>query len=253
MTTRPSDELVPMPLQGRIFPGQRRVRLGDASSNGRLRLDACAEYLQDIANDDSRDAGSENPTAWVARRTVLQVERFPHYLELLEMWTWCGGIGPRWAERRYSVRGDSQASGMIEAATLWVHIDMQTMKPISVPTDFSDQFAEAAQGRKVSARLHLVGAPAKLPDRVELWPLRAVDFDVLGHVNNAVYWAMVEQELHRRGHREQPLTVTLEHHEAIEFNASVRVAVCDTDTGFDIWVTTGEQRLAAAVSATMRP
>ena len=147
---------------------------------------------------------------------------------------------------------------MIEAATLWVHIDMQTMKPISVPTDFSDQFAEAAQGRKISARLHLAGTPDRSPDRVDLWPLRAVDFDVLGHVNNAVYWATVEQELHRRGHRDQPVTVTLEHHDAIELDAVVQVAVCDTDSGFDMWVTTGEltqsgQRLAAVISAITHP
>ena len=46
-----------------MYQASRRVRLGDASPRGRLRLDACARYLQDIANDDSRDAGSPNPTA----------------------------------------------------------------------------------------------------------------------------------------------------------------------------------------------
>ena len=35
------------------------------------------DILQDIANDDSRDAGSPNPTAWVARRTIVSVDRFP--------------------------------------------------------------------------------------------------------------------------------------------------------------------------------
>jgi acyl-ACP thioesterase len=258
MTVSEPEELVPLPISGRIFPAQRRVRLGDATSRGRVRLDAIARYLQDIANDDSRDAGSPNPTAWVARRTLIRVERFPTYLEMLAMCTWCSGMGPRWAERRYSLHGEvdgkADRAGLIEAATLWVHIDMQTMKPIAVPADFADQFAQACGGRRISARLHLPTTPpsptlAPTVPRAELWPLRAADVDVLGHVNNAVYWAMVEQELFVRGHLEQPLTVTLEHHAAIEPGASVTVTAWTTETGFDMWVTTADDLLAAVIRA----
>ena len=252
------EPLVPLPAEGRIYDSALRVRLGDASPGGRLRLDACARYLQDIANDDSRDAGSPNPTAWVARRTVIRVEQFPEYLDMVTLRTWCGGLGSRWAERRYSVAGNDGSAGRIEAATLWVHIDMATMKPIAVPADFEEQFGAAAGGRTISARLHL---PARVPAILtsqSVWPLRFADFDVLGHVNNCVYWAIVEERLARFRDLQAPLTVTLEHHDAIDPGAVVRVSVVDTHVdadvgavnGFDLWITTTDDRVAAVVRAT---
>ena len=49
------------------------------------------------------------------------------------------------------------------------------------------------------------------------WPLRATDIDVVGHVNNAAYWAAVEDELARRGHPRV-------HRAEIEFRAGLDLA-----------------------------
>lgn len=241
------------PSAGRVFDASRRVRLADASASGRLRLDACARYLQDIANDDSRDADTPNPTAWVARRTAIRVHRFPNYLDWLTLSTWCSGLGPRWAERRYTVVDGGET--LIDAATLWVHIDMATMRPINVPTGFDDSFGLAAGGRRISARLHL---PTKRPDDPTLvtdWALRFVDFDVLGHVNNSVYWAIVEEQLARRRALRAPFTVTLEHHDAIDPGESVEVIVRDDPAanGFDLWVVTSAGTVTAVVRAEPTP
>lgn len=254
------EPLLDRPVSGRVFESARRVRLADASARGRLRLDACARYLQDIANDDSRDAGSPNPTAWVARRTVICVETFPEYLDTLALATWCSGLGSRWAERRYSMVATDGSTGSIQAATLWVHIDMKTMRPVAVPAGFAEQFGEAARGRTISARLHLSGRPPDGgPQHVGSWPLRFVDFDVLGHVNNSVYWAVVEEQLARLRHVRAPLTVTVEHHAAIDPADEVIATVLDTEAGFDLWITavttTGggvDRRVAAVVRATVR-
>lgn len=246
------EPLVERPDVGRVFDARRRVRLADSSPGGRLRLDAGARYLQDIANDDSRDAGSPNPTAWVARRTVMRIEHFPEYLDMLSLSTWCSGLGPRWAERRYTVVADAPSTGSIEAATLWVHVDMATMKPVPVPADFAEQFGAAAHGRTVKARLHL---PLRPPTEVvgalqtAVWPLRFVDFDVLGHVNNSVYWAMVEEQLARRRSLRAPMTVTLEHHDGIDPGDEVLVTVMDSESGFDLWVATTSGKVTAVVRA----
>jgi acyl-ACP thioesterase len=260
------EPLVERPANGRIYGARRRVRLGDSSAGGRMRLDACARFLQDIANDDSRDAGSPNPTAWVARRTVIRIDRFPTYLDMVSLSTWCSGLGPRWAERRYEVIGDADSDrepGRIEAATLWVHVDMATMKPVPVPEDFAEQFASAAGGRTVKARLHLPIRPTedKSGDQagdngvrgdvaVTRWPLRFVDFDVLGHVNNSVYWAMVEEQLSARRELRAPLTVTLEHHAGIDPGDEVTISTVSRTDGFDLWVTATDGRVAAVVRAT---
>lgn len=234
------EPLMARPDVGRVFETSRRVRMTDTTTKGRLRLDGGVRYLQDIANDDSRDAGSPNPTAWVARRTVLDVIRFPQYLDVLTLATWCSGLGSRWAERRYSMvaaGAPEGGSGEIQASTLWVHIDMATMRPIKLPEGFAEQFGAAASGRAVSARLHL---PSRPPSSDALrhvpWPLRFVDFDVLGHVNNSVYWAIVEEQLGRQRAVRAPVTVTLEHHDAIDPGDEVTVSVLETVTGFDLWV-----------------
>src|SRR3954470_20577383 len=103
---------LPPPARGRIYAGARRVRLGDASPGGRLRLDALARYLQDVSNDDTRDAGLDDD-GWVVRRTALQVDRVPVIGEELALQTFCSGTGARWAERRVQVRGDR--GGAVEA------------------------------------------------------------------------------------------------------------------------------------------
>ncbi len=241
--------LVGRPDVGRVYEARRRVRLADATAAGRLRLDACTRYLQDIANDDSRAAGSPNPTAWVARRTVIRVEHFPEYLDMVSLATWCSGLGSRWAERRYTVAAADPARGRVEAATLWVHIDMKTMKPIAVAAGFAEQFGAAAGGRTISARLHLPLRPPADAAVAVSWPLRFVDFDVLGHVNNSVYWAIVEEQLARLGNVGVPLTITLEHHDAIDPGDDVKVTVADTAAGFDLWVATSDGKVAAVVSA----
>jgi len=187
--------LVPPPEAGRVFRAGRRVRLADADPTGRLRLDACARYLQDIGNDDTAESGIDDPaTTWVARRAVIDVHRPPVWQEWLGLATWCGGTGGRWAERRLALAGER--GGRVEIATLWVHVDVTTMAPARLPEAFVAAYASAAGGRRVSSRRWLDGPPPPGPAvATRAWPLRAVDVDLLGHVNNAAYWAAVEELL----------------------------------------------------------
>jgi acyl-ACP thioesterase len=186
-----SDPLVPVPPTGRRFVGHRKVRLGDVTVDGRLRLDALTRYTQDVSNDDTTDAGLEDDMAWVVRRTTVEVGVPARFGEHLELVTFCGGLGRRWAERRLHITGDR--GGRLEVATLWVHVDPSTGRPKELPAQFLDLYGEAAQGRTVGARHHLGGPPADAGHRA--WSVRAADLDLFGHVNNAAYWAAVEELL----------------------------------------------------------
>ncbi|HEX2577917.1 MAG TPA: acyl-ACP thioesterase domain-containing protein, partial [Aquihabitans sp.] len=208
-------ELVPVPERGRRFTTERRVRWGDADEHRRLRLDAVARYLQDVANDDTRDAGHDPMAPWVVRRTVIDVRRPLALGELVTVTTFSGGHGSRWAERRTVLVGD--AGGHVEAAALWVFVDPATGRPAKLTAAFHATYDEAAGGRQVQARLRH-GPP---PDGAERrpWPLRSTDVDGLGHVNNAATWSAVEDELARHG-----LVATyaeLEHPDAIEPGSQV--------------------------------
>jgi hypothetical protein len=51
-----------------------RPGIADATASGRVRLDAIARWLQDVAYLDLVDAGFEGQGAWVVRRLRIRVE-----------------------------------------------------------------------------------------------------------------------------------------------------------------------------------
>ena len=88
--------LAEFPSDGRLVERSRRVRLGDVSTNGQLRLDALARYLQDVAADDVNDAGLAG--AWVLRRLLVEIKARPEFAVDVDLATFCSGSGPRWAD-----------------------------------------------------------------------------------------------------------------------------------------------------------
>lgn len=225
-------ELVPRPASGRVFTTGRRVRLGDVTTTGRVRLDALARYLQDVARDDSADSGLENPMGWVVRRTVLVVAAWPVFQEAVSLATWCSGIGARWAERRTSITGEH--GGRVEAVTLWVHVDATTGRPARLVSGFVDRYGEAAAGRGADAKLLLAAEPPAGAARAP-WPLRRTDFDVLGHVNNAAYWEAIEERCDPAGPA-LPLAAVVEHRAALEPGDAAELRVASGPDRTDAWL-----------------
>jgi acyl-ACP thioesterase len=237
-------EFLPPPEQGRRFVAQRRVRLGDVNRANRLRLDAVARYLQDIASDDVDDVDeSRFDGAWVLRRTALVLGRSPRYGDTVALTTFCSGTGGRWAERRTTLAVDG--SSVAEAVAIWVYVD-RAGRPAPLGEWFFDHYGPAAAGRKVSGRLSLPHPPADAD--VRPWPVRASDFDLLRHVNNAAYWYAVEDELARLAPSRAPVIAELEHRAAIEHGDPVELRSTVDDNVLSVWLTTrGETRSAAQV------
>lgn len=228
--TQHADEPSPFPTGGRTYSTTRTVRLGDVTPKGRLRLDAVARYLQDIATDDALDGSYDDPHGWVVRRTEMWVRSFPRYLDRLRLTTWCGGVGSHWAERRTRIAVDGPADdaggAVIEAAALWVRVDLRTLRPLPLSGAFRALIGEAAAGRRVSARLHVGRDLGGVPETGGFgFPLRFTDFDAVGHLNNAVSWEVVEQYLGANRERRAPLRAVVEHHRSVEPGAAPTVAV----------------------------
>src|SRR5439155_1703444 len=148
---RVKQEFLPPPEQGRRFVGHRRVRLGDVNRSNRLRLDAVARYLQDVASDDVDDVADPRVDgAWVLRRTALVLGRSPRYGDDVELTTFCSGTGGHWAERRTSLAVDG--SSVAEAGAVWVYVD-RAARPARPGEGFFAHYGDAADGRNVSGRL----------------------------------------------------------------------------------------------------
>ena len=187
----PDEELVGEPLAGRVFERSRPVRLGDASPGGRLRLDALARYLQDVSNDDTRDAGMAEDVTWVVRRIVVVVAQFPVLGEELALRTFCSAVGQSLGRATGVGGGRSRRTGRRGHA-----VGARRRR-----------WSSRAAARRVPRRLRrgrrwphgrrpppAPGSRRRAP-RQRPWPLRFTDYDVLGHVNNAAAWSAVEEVL----------------------------------------------------------
>ena len=210
-------EFLPIPTCGRRFVGGQRVRLGDTDPQGRLRPDAAARYLHDVAGDDWEDTGIDDIDLWVVRRTALRLTpagRWPELGRTVTTTTWCSGIGAAWAERRTDLATDGVVQ--VESESLWVPLD-GSGRPRRISPGFRDAYAEAAGGRKVSGRVTVPAVPDDAARRP--WTLRRVDLDVAGHVNNAASWtALVEVAA-------APVTsAVLTHHGPVEWGVETTLA-----------------------------
>jgi acyl-ACP thioesterase len=191
--TAPFSELVEPRPGGRVFERSLRPGLADSAPDGRVRLDAFARWLQDVAYADVADAGLAERSHWVVRRTRLRVARFPRFGESLTLRTFCSGLGRMWAERRTSIARPGSGIADLEAVALWIHLDPASGRPAPLVEDAVDLFRGSAGDRRVRARLRHAG-----PDgvaRTRSWAFRATDLDLAGHVNNAAYWQPLEEDL----------------------------------------------------------
>jgi len=165
----------------------------DCAPSGRIRLDALARWLQDVAYADVAEAGLAAAAVWVVRRTRIRVRRFPRFGEKFLLSTFCSGLGRMWAERRTTVSLLGGDAGEVEAVSLWVHLDPEEWRPAGLSQREIDVYGPSAGGRRVTARLRHP-APDGVAD-ASPWSFRATELDIAGHINNAAYWQPLEEEL----------------------------------------------------------
>ena len=181
----------------RAFSQPRRPGFADCAPSGRVRLDALACWLQDVAYADVQDAGLERAAVWVVRRTRIRVNRFPRFGERFALTTFCSGVGRMWAERRTDIvtgDGDDGAPADVQAVSLWVHLDAEHWRPSPLTeAEINHLRRRMRRARRVSARLRHPGPEST--NGGAAWTFRATECDIADHVNNAAYWQPLEEEL----------------------------------------------------------
>jgi acyl-ACP thioesterase len=201
-------ELVGEPASGRVFERTLMPGIADGLGNGRIRLDAIARWLQDVAYADLLDAGFEQEGIWIVRRVRIRVDAFPRFGQTVTLRTFCSGLGRFSAERRTTLSGPTAA---VEAVALWIWTD-ESGEPARFPPRFAALYGESAAGRGAPVRLrHPDPPPAGARSS---WTFRAADVDVGAHVNNSHFWEPLEECL--AGSDPVRIDAEIEHREAAQ-------------------------------------
>ncbi len=207
-----------------FFEGHYRVRTGDVDQQMRVRLDAVARYLQDVANDniEATEFHSTDPF-WIVRRTIIDVIAPISWPAGFTAQRWCGALSTRWTNMRVRLTADHQTNrfnpdprpdGLIETEAFWINVNDQGMPSRLTDSAFDMLSSMTDEHRLRWKSMNPEKAPApgevELPDREHV--LRSTDFDPFKHLNNAAYLEAVEDELIDR-----PDLVDVPHRLVIEY------------------------------------
>lgn len=225
------------------FVDEITVRLADVGPGGRIRLEAVARYLQDLAHDHMLAVGLVGAGGWVLRRVEIEVSTLPRFGERLRAVTTCTAAGPRCANRVTRLSGDR--GGAVGAYAIWVSVDSETGRSRALPDRFYDCFRLAPEQRRLSTRLRHSPPPPSVALRA--WPTRAGDFDLNGHMNNAAFCAPLDDVVVDLD-RDRIRRVELEYREAIQPDDPVCIALTLGPNELDLWlVVHGRPRASARI------
>jgi acyl-ACP thioesterase len=207
-----------------VFDREWPLRVGDIDRVGRLRLDAACRHIQDIGQDQLREMGHEEThPLWIVRRTMVDLIRPIEFQDMLRMRRWCSGTSNRWCEMRVRIDG-VRGRGLIESEAFWININRETQGPARISDDFLDDLKRTTSEGRLRWKSYLTAGARHDANEIRDFPIRVSDIDLFDHVNNSVYWKVVEEFLaHYPELFEAPLRVTIEHDAPVAFGDKLEI------------------------------
>jgi acyl-ACP thioesterase len=205
-------EMMPVPdPHPDVFDREWPLRVADADASGRLRLDAACRHIQDIGGDQLREMGYQDThPLWIVRRTMVDLIRPVEYPEMLRMRRWCSGTSNRWCEMR--VRIDGRRGGLVESEAFWININRETQGPARISDDFLEGLRRTTDVDRLRWKGYLKAGSRDTAQQIREFPVRYTDIDLFDHMNNSVYWSVVEDYLSATPEvLQDPTRVTIEH------------------------------------------
>lgn len=215
-----------------VFDTGWPLRMADVDRNGRLRFDGACRHIQDVGQDQLRQMGYEDVhPAWVVRRTMVDLIRPIEGGDILRLRRWCSGTSNRWCEMR--VRIDGRKGGLMESEAFWININRETQGPSRITDDFLAGLQRTATTDRLRWKGYLKAGAREDALRIVDFPVRVSDIDLFDHMNNSVYWSVVEDYLqtYRPELLEAPLRVTIEHDAAVALGEQLEIITHEYPAG----------------------
>ena len=135
----------------------------------------------------------ETHPLWIVRRTMIDMIEPIEFKDMLRMRRWCSGTSNRWCEMR--VRIDGRKGGLIESEAFWININRETQGPARISDDFLAGLQRTTDVNRLRWKAYLTAGSREDADDVRPYPVRVSDIDIFDHMNNSVYWSVVEDYL----------------------------------------------------------
>jgi acyl-ACP thioesterase len=206
-----------------VFDREWPLRMADVDRVGRLRFDGACRHIQDVGQDQLREMGYEDVhPAWIVRRTMIDLIRPIEGGDILRMRRWCSGTSNRWCEMR--VRIDGRKGGLMESEAFWIHINRETQGPSRISDDFLSGLRRTTDESRLRWKSYLKAGSREDAAEIREYPVRVSDIDLFDHMNNSVYWTVVEDYLYSHPELlEKPLRVTIEHDAAVALGEKLEI------------------------------
>ncbi|MCV7384923.1 acyl-[acyl-carrier-protein] thioesterase [Mycolicibacter longobardus] len=207
-----------------VFDRQWPLRVADIDRVGRLRMDAAARHIQDIGQDQLREMGYEaTHPLWIVRRTMMDLIAPIEFQDILRVRRWCSGTSNRWCEMRVRIDG-KRSGGLIESEAFWININRETQGPARISEDFLAGLKRTTDVDRLRWKAYLKSGGREDAAEIHEFPIRFTDIDLFDHMNNSVYWSVVEDYLSSYPELlAAPLRVTLEHDAAVALGDKLEI------------------------------
>lgn len=195
-----------------VFDTEWPLRVADVDRQGRLKFDAATRHIQDVGSDQLREMGyEETHPLWIVRRTMVDLIRPIEFKDNLRMRRWCSGTSNRWCEMRVRIDG-VRGGGLMESEAFWININRETQGPARISDDFIEGLQRTTKEKRLRWKAYLKSGSREDATDIRNYPVRVSDIDIFDHMNNSVYWSVVEEYLATMPElMSAPLRVTIEH------------------------------------------
>ena len=177
------------------------INVGEVSANGYLRLDAMFNMFQEMAVLHTHQVGFElkdllnEGKTWVLNRVLVRISQLPRLEEGVIKNTWSRKIHRFKGLRDYEIC--LKQKPIITASSMWVYVDGKKARPVRVPGDLEKRYGSVSRQAVDVDLENLRYKSVTNPDQSISIATRVSDYDINGHVNNAVILQYLETALFR--------------------------------------------------------
>lgn len=167
-----------------MFTESFRVRYADLGPDAYVRPTAILEYLQEIATDHSGEVGYDlyrmrsEYMGWAILCWDVRLGRPIRWAEKLTARTWPYSFSGAIGKRRLELWSENEEL-LVQADSWWALIDLRTHQTRNIPPEMKEAFRTDGE-----APFHLRRPRGKASEQLGEYPVREMDFDTNGHVNN---------------------------------------------------------------------